>query len=54
MLHAREELADLYGTMGRTTDRLQQLEALLTFDPGPRAKWRSDLPISAPGNSIAR
>ena len=37
MLHAREELADLYGTMtGRTTERLQQLEALLTFDPGPR------------------
>ena len=35
MLQAREELADLYGTLGRTDDRLSQLEALGALDPGP-------------------
>jgi tetratricopeptide (TPR) repeat protein len=33
--HAREELADLYGAMGRTPDRLTQLAALAALDPGP-------------------
>jgi tetratricopeptide (TPR) repeat protein len=36
MIHAREELADLYGRMGKTEARLRQLEALLAVDPGPR------------------
>jgi tetratricopeptide (TPR) repeat protein len=36
MVHAREELADLYGRMGKTEERLRQLEALLSLDPGPR------------------
>jgi len=36
MIHAREELADLYGRMGKPDARLEQLEALLPFDPGPR------------------
>jgi len=36
MVHAREELADLYGQMGRSDLRLAELEALLTFDPAPR------------------
>lgn len=35
MLHAREELAELYGRLGRRDDRLAQLEALLALDPGP-------------------
>ncbi len=35
MIHAREELADLYGRLGRVDDRIAQLEALLGFDPGP-------------------
>jgi len=35
MLHAREELADLYGEMGRTDSRLDQLGALSALDPGP-------------------
>jgi tetratricopeptide (TPR) repeat protein len=35
MVQAREELADLYGRMGRTEARLGQLEALLGLDPGP-------------------
>ena len=33
MLHAREELADLYGSLGRTDARLAQLEALAALDP---------------------
>jgi len=36
MVHAREELADLYGQMGNTDARIAQLEALRTLDPGPR------------------
>ena len=35
MVHAREELADLYGRLGRPDDRVAQLEALLGLDPGP-------------------
>ena len=33
LLHAREELADLYGEMGRPEERLNQLEALAALDP---------------------
>src|SRR5262245_6111404 len=33
LLHAREELADLYGAMGRTDSRLDHLEALSALDP---------------------
>jgi tetratricopeptide (TPR) repeat protein len=35
LLHAREELADLYGAMGRTDARLAQLEVLWGLDPKP-------------------
>lgn len=35
LLHAREELADLYGVMGRTEARLEQLQALTALDPRP-------------------
>ena len=35
MLRAREELADIYGRVGRVDDRTSQLERLLAFDPGP-------------------
>jgi tetratricopeptide (TPR) repeat protein len=35
LLAAREELAELYGRMGRVEDRLTQLEALVALDPGP-------------------
>jgi len=34
MLHAREELADLYGSLGLSEQRLTQLEALSALDPG--------------------
>ncbi len=33
LLHAREELADLYAALGRTDARLSQLEALAALDP---------------------
>jgi tetratricopeptide (TPR) repeat protein len=35
LIHAREELADLYGHLGRLEDRLDQLAALLSLDPAP-------------------
>jgi tetratricopeptide (TPR) repeat protein len=35
MVYAREELADLYGRLGRLDDRIGQLEALRDLDPGP-------------------
>jgi tetratricopeptide (TPR) repeat protein len=35
LLPAREELAELYGRLGRTDDRLTQLEALVALDPAP-------------------
>ena len=34
LLHAHEELADLYGALGRTDSRLTQLNALSALDPG--------------------
>lgn len=36
MIHAREELADLYGRLGKPDSRIVQLEALASLDPGPR------------------
>jgi len=35
LLHAREELADLYGALGRAEDRLTELARLTALDPGP-------------------
>jgi predicted Zn-dependent protease len=35
MIHAREELAELYGRRGRSAERISQLEALLALDPAP-------------------
>src|SRR4029450_8099715 len=33
MVPVREELADLYGRLGRVDDRIQQLEVLFALDP---------------------
>ena len=33
LMYAREELADLYGALGKTEDRLNELAALATLDP---------------------
>lgn len=35
LVHAREELGDLYGRLGRRDSRTAQLEALAALDPGP-------------------
>ena len=35
MVHAHEELADVYGRMGRREDRIGQLDELAVIDPGP-------------------
>src|SRR5262245_18102251 len=35
LLAAREDLAELYGRLGRQEDRIAQLELLLELDPGP-------------------
>jgi tetratricopeptide (TPR) repeat protein len=35
LIHAIEELADLYGALGRTEDRLTQLARLTALDPAP-------------------
>jgi predicted Zn-dependent protease len=35
MVYAHEELADLYGRLGRLDDRIAELEALRGLDPGP-------------------
>ena len=35
LIDAREELADLLGQLGRSDDRIEQLQALLYFDPAP-------------------
>jgi tetratricopeptide (TPR) repeat protein len=35
MVHVREELADLYGRLGRVDDRILELEVLVALDPQP-------------------
>ena len=49
LLPAREELAELYGRLGRTDDRLTQLEALVALDPGPRRSIELGLAYSRAG-----
>ncbi len=49
MIHAREELAELYGRMGRRADRINQLEALLALDPAPSREVTLGLAYAAAG-----
>ncbi len=49
MIHAREELAELYGRMGRSADRLDQLAALLALDPAPSRQVALGLAYAAVG-----
>jgi tetratricopeptide (TPR) repeat protein len=51
MIKAREELADLYKTVGRVDDRTSQLEALLAFDPGPAREIALGLAYAAQGDT---
>ena len=51
---AREELADLYGRLGRTEERIEQLEALRALDPGPSREVTLGLAYSRPASPTAR
>jgi len=54
MVYAHEELADLYGRLGRLDDRIAELEALRGLDPGPARQVALGLATHAPVNSTAR
>jgi tetratricopeptide (TPR) repeat protein len=49
LLPAREELAELYGRLGRVDERLTQLEALAALDPGPSRSIALGLAYSRAG-----
>jgi tetratricopeptide (TPR) repeat protein len=49
LLSAREELAELYGRLGRTDEHLTQLEALVALDPGPSRSVALGLAYSRAG-----
>jgi tetratricopeptide (TPR) repeat protein len=49
MIHAREELAELYGRMGRSADRINQLDALLALDPAPSREVALGMAYAAAG-----
>lgn len=51
MVHARESLAELYGQMGRTRDRIAQLEALAALEPGPSRAVALGLAYHRAGNT---
>jgi len=51
LLQAREELADLYGRLGRTEEWITQLEALKALDPGPARDVTLALAYSKAGQS---
>ncbi len=50
MLQAREELADIYGRLGRADDRITQLSALQALDPGPSRQVALGLAHAAVGD----
>ena len=49
LLPAREELAEQYGRLGRSAERLTQLEALVALDPGPARSIELGLAYSRAG-----
>jgi tetratricopeptide (TPR) repeat protein len=49
LLPAREELAELYGRVGRNDERLTQLEALVALDPAPARSIELGLAYSRAG-----
>jgi tetratricopeptide (TPR) repeat protein len=51
LLHAREELADLYGAQRKTDSRLEQLLKLTAFDPGPSREIALGLAYARAGES---
>jgi tetratricopeptide (TPR) repeat protein len=50
LLPAREELADLYGRLGRTDDHIAQLGAVQALDPGPAREVALALAHAAVGD----
>ena len=53
MLQARQELADAYGRLGRSDNRIAQLEALLALDPGPSRELALGLGHADAGDSTS-
>jgi tetratricopeptide (TPR) repeat protein len=51
LLQAREELADLYGRLGRTDESIAQLDALRALDPNPARDVTLGLAYSKAGQS---
>ena len=51
MVNARESLGELYGQLGRTRDRIAQLEALAVLDPGPSRAVALGLAYHRAGNT---
>jgi tetratricopeptide (TPR) repeat protein len=51
MLQAREELADVYGRLGRADDRIAQLTVLRALEPGPSREIALGLAYAAIGDS---
>lgn len=51
MVNARESLGELYGRLGRTRDRISQLEALSVLDPGPSRVVALGLAYHRAGNT---
>jgi tetratricopeptide (TPR) repeat protein len=49
MLHAHEELADLFGTLGRTEDRLHELRVLSALNPGASREVALGLALARAG-----
>jgi tetratricopeptide (TPR) repeat protein len=53
MLQGREELADVYGRLGRPDDRIAQLEALLALDASPSRDVAVGLAHAAVGDAAS-
>ena len=51
MVNPRESLGEIYGQLGRTRDRVAQLEALAVLDPGPSRAVALGLAYHRAGNS---
>lgn len=51
MVNPRESLGEIYGQLGRTRDRVAQLEALSVLDPGPSRAVALGLAYHRAGNS---
>ena len=53
LLRAREELAEVYGVLGRADDRIEELAALQALDPSPSREVALGLAHAAVGDSTS-